>query len=222
VAHIQLNPGQTFDTALRIYRPSTITVTIADPPTSGTYNVGVSSDRTAQVFTLNGCSSCTGSLTITTLGSPCAEPIVPDTYRVSAWSTSGSNARFSALVIKPVPSAYPTVLTQTFALSLGSQLGPSSFKNLSIDVVVDAADDDDEIPYARVEVTGGPASNPPGPFRIAGTADDDGEITFKLPSGTSSNPYTYTIRAWRPADGTAGTATVSITNGNESREVRVP
>lgn len=175
VAHVQLAPGETFDTNLRVYRPATINVTLRDGLGNlytGAATVNVGSSRASQQFAVN-----TGTLTITSLG---GEPLVPGLqYTVGASAAlPGPFDLFAAGVTQTVPDAYPTDLDSDFALTL------LPFVTGQINVRVRTSLGN-PVSGARVDVRGGPLSVYQTAFANAG-----GDAIFILPPGAG-----YTVTA---------------------------
>jgi type II secretory pathway pseudopilin PulG len=110
-AHVQLAPGQTFNTVLRVYKPASLVVALdnADGSTyAGTATVTVASVLGAEDFAYSG-----SALTIDTID---GEEVVPSLeYTVSATTAFG-------LAIDPVtkyvPDDYPPDLTSDVTLTL--------------------------------------------------------------------------------------------------------
>ncbi len=167
-AHVQVAPGQTLNTALRVYLPATINVRLNNSDGSlytGTGTVTVSSERGSETFTYDG-----GVLTIDTID---GELVVPGLqYTVSAKTSGGVDA---VPITQYVPNNYPTDLTSTFALAL-PPLG-----TLNVHVTQGGS----PAAGAVVSVVGGPGS-----ISLAGTADANGLVTFEIPAGTG-----YTVTA---------------------------
>ncbi len=183
-AHVQLAPGQTFDTALRIYKPATIHVYV-DDATGGSYGgdatVTVSSSRGLQTFGYTGT-----PLTITTIN---GETVVPGLeYTVSA--VAGGAAAPS--VTQYVPDNYPTDLDSDFTLTLPDVGGVTATVTWG------------GLPVAGADVTltGGPQS-----VSLSATTDASGVATFTgVPSGTG-----YTVTATKSGQSaTASDVTVSF------------
>ena len=166
-AHVQVAPGQTLNTALRVYLPATINVRLNNSDGSlytGTGTVTVSSERGSETFTYDG-----GVLTLDTVD---GELVVPGLqYTVSAKTSGGVDA---VPITQYVPNNYPTDLTSTFALAL-PPLG-----TLNVHVTQGGS----PAAGAVVSVVGGPGS-----ISLAGTADANGLVTFEIPAGTG---YTVT------------------------------
>jgi type II secretory pathway pseudopilin PulG len=166
-AHVQLAPGQTFNTAIRIYKPATIYVFLDNADGSsypGDATITVSSARGSEVLSYTG-----SSLTITTVN---GEPVVPGIeYTVSAVTSGGLPAD---PVTQYVPDDYPTDLTSTFTVSL-PPLAP-----LAVTVMQGGS----PVVGAFVTATGGPYS-----ISFSGTTDANGLVTFDVPIGTG---YTVT------------------------------
>ncbi len=113
---LNVGPGQTAAPTIQIFRPATINLVVRDSggsPYTGTTSVKLTSARNGatQTFSVSG-----GSAAITTLA---GEQIVPSVqYTAEAW-TSGS-PMCSTPVTQYVPDNYPTVLTSTMVVTLGS------------------------------------------------------------------------------------------------------
>jgi hypothetical protein len=181
-AHVQLGPGQTFNTALRIYRPATIVVDVDrndGSPYTGGAAVTVSSVRGSETFSYAG-----SPLTLTSVN---GEPVVPGLeYTVSATSTGGST---TPDVTQYVPSDYPNDLTSSFTLTMPSVGG------LLATVTWGGA----PAPGATVTVTGGPDS-----VSLSATTDSSGVATF----GNLTPGAGYTVSATKSGQSTFAEATV--------------
>ena len=159
-AHVQVAPGQTLNTAIRIYRPAELTVEVHRADGSNYPGVGtvtVSSSRGSETFAYSG-----SDLVLTTLD---GEPIVPTLeYTVSA--------QLGALTPTPVtqyvPDDYPSDLTSTITLAV------PAYATLAVTVTQGAS----PAAGAAVSITGGP-----GAINISGTADSNGFIAFDVPAG---------------------------------------
>jgi prepilin-type N-terminal cleavage/methylation domain-containing protein len=184
-AHVSLAPSQSFSTALRVYKPATIAVTLLDAggvPYAGAATVTVASSRGAQSFAVAG-----GQLTVAAVA---GEPVVPKlTYSVSAYTATG---RWAPTVAKVVPDDYPTVLTSSFALGLAAAAPATSVLTVKVQNA-----NGTPAAGARVDVSGGPSQ-----ITLTATASPSGVTTFTVPSGTG-----YTARATGATR--AGTATWS-------------
>ena len=114
---MNVGPGQTATPTIQIYRPSTINVVVQDSggaPYAGTASVKLTSGRNGatQTFSVSG-----GSAAIPAVA---GEQIVPSVqYTAEAWTTTARRS-CATPVTKYVPDNYPTVLTSTFTLTLGS------------------------------------------------------------------------------------------------------
>jgi type II secretory pathway pseudopilin PulG len=181
-AHVQLGPGQTFNTALRIYQPATIVVDVDrndGSPYTGGASVAVTSVRGSQTFSYAG-----SPLTVTSIN---GEPVVPGLeYTVSATSTGGST---TPDVTQYVPSDYPNDLTSSFTLTMPSVGG------LLATVTWGGA----PAPGATVTVTGGPDS-----VSLSATTDSSGVATF----GNLTPGAGYTVSATKSGESTFAEATV--------------
>jgi hypothetical protein len=197
-AHVQLAPGQTFNTAIRVYRAATISISLTDA-TGALYTapatVTVGSSRAAQSFTVSG-----GQLTVTSIG---GEPVVPNlTYTVSAYTSAG---RWAAAATRAVPDAYPTTLTSSFALALGSTTPATSVLTLKVQNAAGVA-----VGGARVDVSGGPNQ-----AYLSATTDATGTAIFSIPSGSgysaaATGPNRSGVASWSGAVPGATTATVRL------------
>lgn len=175
-AQVQLGPGETFDTTIRVYRPATINVTLRNP--SGTLFTGpatvhIGSSRGAQAFPVTG-----GTLSVTQVG---GEPLVPSLqYTVGARASLTGPPRelFSPAQTKTVPDAYPTDLDTSYVLTL-FQL-PTSKLNVQV-----RDSGGGPVPGARVEVRGGLT-----PVFVTDFANSGGIAPFDVPPGPG-----YTVTA---------------------------
>jgi hypothetical protein len=185
-AHVQLAPGQTFSTALRVFRPATIYVELKNGSGqlyTSPATVTVSSSRAGQEFAVTG-----GLLTLTQLG---GESIIPGLqYTVSARASSNL---FSAAVTKTVPDNYPTDLTSTFTLTLQA----FTTKGLLVQVRDSGGE---PVQQARVHVVGGPGS-----IALSGVANEGGVQFDDVPVGPG-----YSITARPPSGDGSGTENATI------------
>ncbi|MFN8188488.1 MAG: carboxypeptidase-like regulatory domain-containing protein [Gaiellales bacterium] len=160
--HVSLAPGQTFNTAIRIYRPATVNVNLKDTDGStyaGSASVTISSSRGSEVF------SYTGSpLTITEIA---GEKVVPGLQYTASATTLSSLTTPS--VTQYVPNNYPTDLSSTFNLTMP----PGGGINATV------LQGGIALAGATVTVTGGPNST-----NISATTDANGVASFTgLPVG---------------------------------------
>jgi prepilin-type N-terminal cleavage/methylation domain-containing protein len=197
-ARVQLAPGQTFNTALRVYKPATIDVRLTDSTGAlftGAATVTVASPRGAQSFPVSN-----GLLTVTTVA---GEQIVPSlSYSVGAYSSTG---RWAPSVAKVVPDAYPTVLSSSFALTLGAT-APTT-RSLTVRTTNASGT---TLAGARVDVTGGPSQT-----TLTATSNASGVATFTVPSGNA-----YTVTGTGPNRVGSGTWSGNVTS-NTSATVRI-
>jgi type II secretory pathway pseudopilin PulG len=204
-AHVQLAPGQTFDTVLRIYLPSKINIYVQDSfgnPYPGTATVSVGSSRASEEFPVTG-----GSRTITDLG---GEPLVSGLpYTVGARvDPPGPLEFFARAVTQPVPDGYPNDLESDFTL----RLLPSTSGRINVRVRTAS---NNPVPGARVVVNGGPF-----PVYLTSLANPGGVADFDLPPGPGytvtatgvNGEGTGTITATAPANGT-NPVTVVVASG---------
>lgn len=172
--HVQVGPGQAFATAVRIYRPATIDITLTDSagnPFAGHATVTVASSRGVQTVAWTG-----APLHLTHVA---GEAIVPGIeYTVSADAPGGW---FAAAQTQVVPRNYPHDLGSRFTVPLAQH--PTA----RVEVQVRAAAGNAPIPGARVDVSGGPGAT----FRT-GVANSGGVVTFDVPAGAG---YTVTVPA---------------------------
>jgi type II secretory pathway pseudopilin PulG len=201
VAHVQLAPGQTFNTALRIYKPATITVqlkTSTGAAYTGAATVTVASPRGAQTFT-------TANGQLPPITDVAGEKVVPSlSYSISAYTPSPGSL-WAPTVAKVVPDAYPTVLTSSFALQFAAT-APAT-KTLTVKTVKPGGS---ALVGARVDVTGGPQQ-----ATLTATTNGSGNATFTVPSGSG-----YTVSATGPGRVGSGTWSGSVTT-NTTQTVTV-
>jgi prepilin-type N-terminal cleavage/methylation domain-containing protein len=188
--------GQTFQTVLRVYKPSTITILAQNANGSsytGSATATISSSRGSQSFSFSG-----GALNVPSIAGELVVPNVQYTARILA-----SNGMYSTATTALVPNAYPTDNLKTFTLTLGGV--PASMIALTVQVVNSAGT---RIPGATVTVTGGPGSN----IALTGTSDSNGNAVFSVPSNTAPG---YTATA------TSGTLTGSASGAVTSTTTRI-
>jgi type II secretory pathway pseudopilin PulG len=194
-ARVSLAPGQTWNTTMRIYRPSTIyvnladskstTVTTDDTPYTGPATVQISGTPGTGTFTCPGSSpsvyACSGGqLTVWQIQ---GEPVKPGDYEVS--TTGGF---LSTPVSQYVPTSYPTDLTATYTVPL-TLLG-------GVAVTV-RANGVTPVAGATVEIADGPQA----PFSRTAVTNASGVATFAdVPAGSG-----YTVTA------TKGSSAASVT-----------
>jgi prepilin-type N-terminal cleavage/methylation domain-containing protein len=191
--------GQTFQTVLRLYKPSTITVLAQNAdatPYTGTATATVDSSRGSQSFTFTG-----GTLTVSSIAGELVVPNVQYTARLLA-----PNGMYSTPTTALVPNQYPTDNTKTFTLVLGGTA--TTMVTLTVRVVNASGA---RVSGAAVTVSGGPGSN----VLLSGTSDSSGNAVFSIPSNATPG---YTASA------TSGTLTGSAAGGvtaNTTRTVTV-
>lgn len=184
--------GQTFQTILRVYRPSTITILAQNAdgsPYAGSATATIASSRGSQSFPMSG-----GTLSVTSIA---GEPVVPNlqyTARLLA-----SNGMYSSPVTALVPAQYPSDNTRTFALPLGGTPAPM----VSLTVCVEDADGQ-RIAGATVELGGGPG------VALTGTTSSSGTVAFGVPA-SSSPGYTTTATSGALTGSASGAVTASTT-----------
>jgi hypothetical protein len=181
-AHVNLAPGQTFNTALRVYKPSTITVNITNGGSAytGAVTLTVTSQRGGQTFT-NTYTATGGTYTISN--------VIPDPegYTISATTASGLEAD---PVTQAVPNDYPSDLTSTFNLDLYRPTGTVNVTATALGVPASGA---------TITLSGGPNS-----INVSATANSSGVAQFlNVPNGAG-----YTATA--VLGGNSGTQTANV------------
>ena len=180
-ARVQLAPGQTWTTSLRVYQGCTINVQLIDQSTglayTGNATVTVSSSRGSQSFAYSG-----GLAGITQIA---GEKVVPGlTYTVMV-----AGGFYATQVAQTVPQAYPIDLTKTFTLN-GYPTG-----TVTSTVTWGGA----AVSGATVQLTGGPAS-----ITQSATTNASGVATFTdIPAGSG-----YTATATKTGQSASAVATV--------------
>jgi type II secretory pathway pseudopilin PulG len=197
-ARTSIVAGQTFQTALRVYKGCTITVNVANAngtAYTGSGTVTLSSARGTQSYAYSG-----SPLTVTGIAGELIVPSLTYTARFVA-----SNGMYATGVGAVVPNAYPTDLTKMFTTTLNST--PATMVALTVKVVNASSVVQ---PGASVTVSGGPGSN----ILLAATADASGLATFSVPSNSSPG-YTWTAKngalAGSGSGGITGATTKTVT-----------
>jgi prepilin-type N-terminal cleavage/methylation domain-containing protein len=191
--------GQTFQTILRVYKPSLITILARNANGStytGTATATVSSSRGSQSFSFTG-----GTINVPSIAGELVVPNVQYTARILA-----SNGMYSTPATALVPNAYPTDNTKTFTLTLGG----TAASMVSFTVHVQNAVGN-RVTGATVTVSGGPGSN----IALTGTSDSSGNAVFSVPSNSVPG---YTATATSGA--LTGSASGAVT-GTTTRNVTV-
>jgi prepilin-type N-terminal cleavage/methylation domain-containing protein len=186
--------GQTFQTVIRVYKPSTITIVAQNAngtPYTGSATATVDSSRGSQSFTFSG-----GTINVTSIAGELVVPNVQYTARVLA-----SNGMTSTATTALVPNAYPTDNTKTFTLQLTG--AATAMVNLTVRVVNAAGN---RVPGATVTVSGGPGSN----VLLSGTSDVNGNAVFSVPSNSTPG-YTASATSGALTGNAAGAVTASTT-----------
>jgi hypothetical protein len=112
-----------------------------------------------------------------------------------------------------VPSSYPSLLTQSVNVRLGS--GTYSTKQLKVTVTKSGSGDSN----ARVEVTGGPSGiNGSSGVALYGDTGYGGTVTLTIPVTSSSSTFTVTANDMGVAQ---GSKTVSVSSGTSNPSVTV-
>ena len=186
--------GQTFQTVLRVYRPSTIVIVPLNAngtPYTGAGTATVSSSRGSQSYPFSG-----GQFTVQSVAGEQVVPNVQYTVRILA-----SNGTYSVPLTALVPNAYPTDNSSTFSPRLTG--APTGMVSLTVHAQTSGGV---KITGATVTVTGGPGSN----ISLTGTTNANGDAVFSVPSSASPG-YTWTATSGAlTGTGTGGiTATVT-------------
>jgi hypothetical protein len=199
VAHTQLGIAQTWPTTLRLYRPSTMTVSVPSPPVSPLtglavpWTLSVGSTRGSEAFAKSAGVNFSG--TISTVAGEQLVPLPQYTAGATASSTSGGTTRywFATAQQKAVPQSYPSDLTQSFSLA-GNWLTSSQVTALTIKVQTSSGA---LVGGARVAISGGPGTGTAPGVYLAGVTGTSGGgtglFTIFVPSGSN-----YTLTAWGP------------------------
>jgi type II secretory pathway pseudopilin PulG len=195
-ARTALAGGQTFQTIIRMYRPSTITVVPRNADNTaytGQATATISSTRGTQSFSFSG-----GTFALAPPQTLAGEPVVPNvqyTVRVLA-----ANGAVTTATTQVVPAGYPIDLTQKFAVTLGA---PAAMQALTVRVVNASGV---KMPGATVTVSGGPGSN----VLLLATADVNGTAVFNVP--TSASPgYTTSATSGALTGSVSGAVTAATT-----------
>jgi Tfp pilus assembly protein PilV len=169
-AHVHLSVGQTFNTVLRVYRPSTGSFSVVNAGGGGfPGNVTVTMTSTLAPIT----TSFTGSSG--SLGN-----VPPAQFTISAKTTNSGTGWAqnvtSAAVVQTVPASYPTNLTFATTLTL---------PYLVVTVKKSVSGVCQVVSGATVTLTGGPNN-----VNMSLTAGSNGQAAFVVPAGGS-----YAIKA---------------------------
>jgi type II secretory pathway pseudopilin PulG len=207
-AHLQINPSQTQNTTIHLYRPATINVKVQDAsgnPYTGTayVDIGAQYPRCAQTFSY-AYSSTSTTMTIVppaTIGStetvlcPGGEQAVSGVkYTVGARSSDGTLV--ASAVSTWVPANYPTDLSSTFIL----QLQPTATKSCTVTVTKGGT----PVKDARVDAVDGTRDTGNPQSYATGITDLNGKVTFTLPVTTAvPGPGDFDIKAWAIVSGSA-------------------
>jgi prepilin-type N-terminal cleavage/methylation domain-containing protein len=189
--------GQTFQTVLRVYKASTITLnarTATGVPYTGTVTATVSSSRGSESFTFSG-----GTRTIQTIAGEGIVPSLQYTARLLA-----ADGTYSAPLTQLVPTSYPTDNTKTFTMTLGGS--PVPMVTLTVRAVTAGGA---RIPGATVTLTGGPGSS----VALTGTTDSSGNAAFSIPSNSSPG-YAATVTNGTLTGSLAATGVTTSTTKN--------
>jgi type II secretory pathway pseudopilin PulG len=192
--------GQTFQTILRVYKPSTVTIVAKNAngtPYTGTATATLSSSRGSQSFSFTG-----GTINVPSIAGELVVPNVQYTARILA-----SNGMYSTPTTALVPNAYPTDNTKTFTLSLNATAVTMVAFTVHVQNLVG-----NRVVGATVNVTGGPGSN----IALTGTSDTSGNVTFSVPSNAAPG---YAVAA---TSGTlSGSSASAAVTGTTTRNVTV-
>lgn len=198
-AHVQLAPGQTWSTVLRVYKVgTTLTIVLYDSSGrqyTGTATVTVGSSWGGQTFTFTG-----GSIAITQLN---GVPLVPGVnYTIAAQTPPGN---YASAVTTLAPASYPTNMNASAALTLSA----STYTTKTLTVKVQTASGAN-VANANVEVSGGPAAT-----YFYGTSNAGGTATFSVPNGATAYSLNVTSSSG------SGTASVTVNASSVSTTVVV-
>ena len=212
--HLQLNPGQTQTSNVRLYRPTKITVVVQDangnPYTGAAYiDIGATHPRCAQEFlapasstgtTLSvgpGTSNLTIGSTEPALCGAGEQPVSGAVYTVGARSTDGTLV--ADAVQQSVPNSYPSDLTSTFIV----KLVPAQTVNCTVTVKKGGV----LFSGARVDVLDGLDDPAPQVYVTASPTISGQVIVRGLPvTPTAQLKGDYDITAW----GISGTTQFSL------------
>lgn len=191
---IPSTPGLSSTGVVRMYLPTSLTVNLQNssgaPYTGGAWIaldssrcgvqpavMNIPSGQSSIVFTT--CTYANGK-TVPLPPNVLGQTPLDDKYYVTAWANTGG--LWSSGTAVSVPSSYPTTLTQSVTVKLGSTVYTT--KTVTVKVTKGGSNDTN----ARVEVTGGPAG-----VNLYGVTGGSGTVSFTIPvTGTAT---TYTVYA---------------------------
>jgi prepilin-type N-terminal cleavage/methylation domain-containing protein len=186
--------GQTFQTVIRLYKPSTITLLAQNAngtPYTGSVTATLNSTRGTESYTFTG-----GTKTVQSIAGELVVPNVQYTARAVA-----PNGMTAPPVTALVPTQYPTDNTKTFTLTIGG--AAATMVTVTVHVQNAAGN---RVTGAAVTLSGGPGSN----ILLNGTSDSSGNAVFSVPSNASPG-YTATATSGALTGSTPGAATSSGT-----------
>jgi type II secretory pathway pseudopilin PulG len=191
--------GQTYQTILRVYKASTVTIVAKNAngtAYTGTATATISSSRGSQSFSFTG-----GTINVPSIAGELVVPNVQYTARILA-----SNGMYSTPTTALVPNAYPTDNTKTFTLTLGGTAATMVAFTVHVQNSVG-----NRVVGATVSVTGGPSSN----IELTGTSDSSGNVVFSVPSnsvpGYAVTATSGTLSGTSPSAAVTGTSTRNVT-----------
>jgi len=164
-SHFHLAGGQTFSTALRIYRPATVYVNVLSDGVTypGTATVTLTSSEPTQTISWNGAAN------------PLAGVVPGVQYTATAKLPNGLA---SAQIVQTVPNAYPNDLTSAFTLTV---------PNLWVTVKKKSTHGSSCQTVSGATVT----VSRTGFSTLTGTSNSDGLVGFSVPGGGAG----YSIKA---------------------------
>jgi len=219
-AHVQLSPGQTWPTALYIYKPATIYVDLRNydgsaftgSSTTATVSYTRNSTNYSKAFTYPG---STLSVTSMTEGTKTVQTIPGLSYKVAVLGGGfyyKDSATSTNALTSNVPDAYPTTLTHTFTFT------NAELATVNVTVQRTQSGVTKTCRNATVTITGGPYGGTPWNFSVnANTTSTGGPAVFTLnvPVGSS-----YTISGHSNVTGANGSLTSqTIASGSQSKTV---
>jgi hypothetical protein len=203
--HVKVAPTTVFSTAIRMFRPLTLNVSLLSNNSGSVSPFTLPS--TVSVTGSNGTGSfptSTGSISTGTLQA--STPILPnDTVTIGAYAPGMSGKGWFATAVKEkVPTNYPTVNTSNVTMLM------SEYNLGKIQVIVRNASNQ-PVPNATVTVSGGPAD-----VWFTGTTNTGGQVLFNVPEDSSNSAYEVTFPTQGILDETivnsSGRGTTTVVN----------
>jgi hypothetical protein len=196
-ARLTLNPSQSRSTTIRIFKRATINVLLTDSggsPFTGPATIKIKNPATGTWTKLT---TTDGTFPpIDTLGS---NPVLPNAqYIVRAYTATGLCSGDTA---KNVPDDYPTTMTTTFTMALGTC--PSGTINVNVKQL------GIDIENASVVLADGPND-----VNLTGTTDASGNVVFTNVPSHATDGYTITARRVVQSTTYTQTATTTVATGS--------